>query len=130
VTLVGKIELMTPQADAASVVTASLATVAGKPLADPALKAAGVEITLHAPKGDELGYQLKDDDNKVASVEFCSADGKPLKSNGSSSMRFGKTKSASVTIPNLPAGVIVKIYLITAKSVVTLPFNLDAIPLP
>lgn len=129
VTLVGKIELMSPKADPASVITASLAKDTGKALADPALKAAGAEITLKAPKGDEFSYELKDPGGKVASVEFCAADGKPLKTSGSSSMGFGKSKSVSVTINNAPTDVIAKVYLLTAKSVVTVPFNLS-IPLP
>ena len=36
VALVGKVELISPKADPTSVVTANLATAAGKPLADPA----------------------------------------------------------------------------------------------
>lgn len=128
--LAGTVELLSPQADPASVVTADLAKVAGKPLADPALKAAGVEITLQAPKDDELAYKIKDPGNKAAVVEFCSADGKPLKTNGSSSMGFGATKSCSVTVPNLPAGVTVRIYLITPKSVVAVPVKLEGIKLP
>lgn len=129
VALAGKVELMSPKADPASVVTANLATAAGKPLADPALKAAGVEITLRAPKDDELSYDLKDPGGKVSSVEFCAADGKPLKTSGSSSMGFGKSKSVSVTVNNAPTGVIAKIYLLTPKSVVTIPFKMN-IPLP
>lgn len=130
VALVGKLEVMSPKADPASVVTADVAKVAGKPLDDPALKAAGVEITFKAPKGDELSYELKDPESKVATVDFCSADGKPLESNGSSSMGFGKTKNVSVTLSNLPADMTVKIYLITAKSVVMVPVKLDAVTLP
>ena len=44
----------TPKTDPASVVTANLAKDAGKPLDQPAMKAAGVEITFKAPKGEEL----------------------------------------------------------------------------
>lgn len=129
VALVGKVELMSPKADPTSVITANVAKDAGKALADPALKAAGAEITLKAPKNDEFSYELKDPRGKVASVEFCSADGQPLKTSGSSSMGFNGSKSVSVTINNAPAGVIAKIYLLTAKSVVTVPFKLS-IPLP
>jgi len=129
VELVGKVELMSPNADPTSIVTANVAKDAGKALADPALKAAGVEITLKAPKDDEFTYELKDPGGKIASVEFCAADGKPLKTSGSSSMGFQKSKSVSVTVNNAPADVIAKIYLLTAKSVVTVPFKLS-IPLP
>ncbi|MES2657432.1 MAG: hypothetical protein V4689_02380 [Verrucomicrobiota bacterium] len=130
VAIIGKLEVMSPNADPTSVVTASVAKVAGTPLDEPTLKAAGVEITFKAPKGDEFSYELKDPESKVATVEFCSADGKPLKSNGSSSMGFGKSKNVSVTLTNPPADVTAKIYLITAKSVIILPIKLDAITLP
>jgi hypothetical protein len=130
VKLSGKLELMSPKADPTSVVTASLAKDAGKPLTNPAMKAAGVEITLQAPKGDELGYKIKDPKGKVAAVEFCAADGKPLKTNGTSSMGFGGSKTVSVTVAKQPEGVVAKIYLLTEKSVVTVPFKLDAIKLP
>ena len=58
VKLAGKAELMSPKADPASIVTASVAKAAGKPLVDAALKAAGVVITFKAPKGDDLAYEL------------------------------------------------------------------------
>jgi hypothetical protein len=128
--LVGKLEVMSPKSDPASIVTAEVAKVAGKPLDNPALKAAGVEITFKAPKDDEVSYDIKDPGSKVATIDFCTADGKPLKSNGSSSMGFGKSKSVSVTLTNPPADVTAKIYLITPKSVILLPIKLDAVPLP
>lgn len=130
VKLAGTLELMSPKADPASVVTATVAKDAGKPLDHPALKVAGVEITFKAPKGDELGYKIKDPKGKVASVEFCTAAGKPLKTNGSSSMGFGGSKDVSVNVADLPQGVLAKIYLLTEKSVVTVPLSLDAIKLP
>lgn len=128
--LTGVVELLSPQADPASVVSADLAQAAGKPLADAALKAAGVEITLQAPKGDEISYKLKDPNHKVAVVEFCSAEGKPLKTNGSSSMGFGATKSCSVTIPNAPDKITARILLLTDKAVVKVPVKLSGVKLP
>ena len=128
--LSGTLELMSPKADPASVVTAKLATDAGKPLEQAAMKAAGVEITFKAPKGGELSYKLKDPQHKVASVEFCDAAGKPLKTNGASSMGFAGSKDVSVNVEKLPEGVQAKIYLLTRKSLVSVPFKMDAIKLP
>ncbi|MEO0018176.1 MAG: hypothetical protein RLZZ522_1459, partial [Verrucomicrobiota bacterium] len=85
VKVTAKIELMSPTADPASIVTASVAKTAGKPLDDATLKAAGVTLTLKAPKGDTFAYTLKDPKGRVASVEFCGADGKALEKTGRSS---------------------------------------------
>ncbi|MEI6603838.1 MAG: hypothetical protein WCP35_00910 [Verrucomicrobiota bacterium] len=130
VKLSGTLELISPKADPSSVVIAKLATDAGKPLDQPALKAAGVEITFKAPKGEELSYKLKDPQNKVASVEFCDAAGKPLKTNGASSWGSAGSKDVSVNVAKLPEGVQAKIYLLTRKSLVSVPLKMDAIKLP
>ena len=130
VKLAGTLELISPKADPASVVTASVAKDAGKPLANPAMKAAGVEITLKAPKGDALGYKIKDPKNKVAAVEFCDAAGKPLKTNGSSSWGMAGSKEVTVNVDKLPEGATARIYLLTPKSLLTVPFKMDAIKLP
>jgi len=130
VKLAGTLEIMSPKADAASVVTANVAKAAGTPFDAPALKAAGVELTFKAPKGDELSYKIKDPQSKVAAVEFCDAAGKPLKTNGSSSMGFAGSKDVSVNVADPPQGVVAKIYLLTARSVLSVPFKFDAIKLP
>lgn len=130
VKLAGSLELMSPKADPASVITADLAKDAGKPLDNAALKAAGVEITFKAPKANELAYKVKDAKNKLAAVEFCDAAGKPIKTNGASSMGFGNSKDVSVNVEKLPEGVLAKIYLLTDKSVITVPIKMDAIKLP
>lgn len=128
--LTGTIELLSPDADPASVISADVTATAGKPIDNPALKAAGAEITLEKPKGDDFSYKLKDPGNKVAVIEFCTADGKPLKTNGTSSMGFGSTKSCSVTIPNAPDKATVKIHLLTDKSVIKVPLKLTGVKLP
>lgn len=130
VKLTGKIELMSPTADPDSIVTASVAKTAGQPLDSAALKAAGVTLTFKAPKGDEFGYELKDKIGRVASVEFCGADGKSLKLNGTTSWGGMGSSSVTTTIPNHPDEVLAKIYLITAKSLITVPLKLEAVELP
>ena len=73
---------------------------------------------------------IKDPKNKVALVEFRSADGKPVETHGGGSMGFGGSKDVSVDVTKVPDGVVAKIYLLTAKSLVVVPFKLDAIKLP
>jgi hypothetical protein len=130
-TLDAAVELLVPSKDPASIVSANVAKEAGKPLAGEALKAAGATITLNAAKGDEIGYTISDPNKKVASVEFCSADGKPLESNGRFSSGFGGKKDVTINLSNkAPADAMVKIYLLTAKSVVSVPVKLSAVALP
>lgn len=126
----GKIELLSPEADPASVVEADLAKTAGKLLDNATLKTLGVEITFEKPKEDSVAYKIKDPDKKVAAVEFCGADGKPLKTTGSSSFGFGSSKNCTITIPNLPEQVNARIQLLTTKAVVSVPMKLDGIELP
>lgn len=130
VSLSGKIELLSPDADPASVITADLSKTAGKALDNATLKTAGVEITFEKPKDDSISYKIQDSNKKVAAIEFCGADGKPLKSNGSSSFGFDTTKNHSVSIQNLPDQVSAKIQLLTDKAMITVPVKLDGIKLP
>ena len=146
--LEGSIELLVPAKDPAAVVTASVAKDAGKPLENAALKAAGVQFTLLKPgkndkKADgafgfgggpgenDLGYEIKDPNKKVASVEFFDAAGKKLESNGRMSSGFNDSKSVTVSFnAKPPADAVAKIYVVTAKSVVTVPIALKDIALP
>lgn len=145
-TLSGTIDLLIPTKDPASVITASVAKDAGKPLENAVLKAAGVEITLRAPGAagkktnafgfggggeNDLSYEIKDPNKKVASVEFFDAAGKKLESNGRSSFGMGGSKSVSVSFnAKPPADALAKIYVVTDKSVVAVPLELKDVPLP
>ena len=145
--LTGSIELLIPEKDPAAIISASVAKDAGKPLDNAALKEAGVEFTLNAPGApgkkesafglgggggeNDIGYEIKDPKNKVASVEFFDASGKKLESNGRMSSGFGDSKAVTVSFnAKPPAGAVVKIYVVTEKSVVTVPFALKEIALP
>jgi hypothetical protein len=129
--ITGSVDVLMPSKDPASVITASPAKDHSKPLASPALKAAGAEITLDEPKGEDLGYKIKDPNNKVASVEFCSADGKALETQGWSRSGFGGAKNVSISFKDKPPkDAIAKVYLVTDKSVMVVPLKLDAVPLP
>lgn len=144
----GSVELLVPSKDPAAVITASVAKDAGKPLENATLKAAGVQFTLRKPgkeekKGadfgfgggalgeSELGYVISDPKGKVASVEFCDATGKKLESNGSTSSGFNNSKTVAISLRDKPpADAIAKIYVVTEKSVVTVPLALKDIALP
>ena len=130
-TLDGAVELLIPSKDPAGVLTVNVAKEAGKPLANDALKAAGATITFGTTKGSEAHYTITDPGKKVASVEFCSADGKPLETNGHMSSGFNGKKDVTVNLSNDPgAGMTAKIYLITPKSVVSVPLKLAGVALP
>lgn len=144
--LSGTIELLIPKMDPASVVSASFAKDAGKPIDNPVLKAAGVELTLQPPGTkpkpaggfgfggggeNDLSYQIKDPKGKVASVEFFDAGGKKLESNGRSSFGAGGAKSVSMSFnAKPPADAVAKIYVVTDKSIITVPVELKDVPLP
>ncbi len=129
--LAGSLDLLVPANDPASIITASPAKEAGTPLANAAIKEAGAEITLEAPSADGLGYKIKDPGNKIAAVEFCSVDGKPLATNGTSRSSFGGSSSVSISFRDKPpADAVAKIYLLTEKSVLSVPLKLDAVTLP
>ena len=144
----GGIELLIPAKDPAAVITASVAKDADKPLENAVLKAAGVEFTLRKPGKEEkkesdfgfgggslgeseIGYVIKDPKGKIASVEFCDAAGKKLESNGSSSSGFNNSKTVTISLRDKPpADAIAKIYVVTEKSVVTVPLALKDVALP
>lgn len=142
----GSIELLIPAKDPAAVITASFAKDADKPLENAALKAAGVEITLRKPGTEkkepglgfggglgenDLGYVISDPKGKIASVEFFDAAGKKLESNERMSSGFNNRKTVTISYSaKPPADAVAKIYLVTDKSVVTVPIALKNIALP
>ena len=145
--ITGSIELLIPAKDPAAIITASVAKDAGKPLDNAVLKEAGVEFTLNTPGApgkkenafglgggggeNDIGYEIKDPKSKVASVEFFDASGKKLESNGRMSSGFGDSKAVTTTFnAKPPADAVVKIYVVTEKSVVTVPLVLKDIALP
>jgi hypothetical protein len=124
-------ELHVPSKDPAAVISVEVAKAAGKPVENAALKAAGVTLKFKAPKGTEGGYAITDPQKKVAAVEFCSADGKPLETTGRMSSGFGSENNVTINLENAPpAGMIAKVYLLTDKSVIRVPVKLPAVPLP
>lgn len=130
--VVGSLQLLVPSKDPASVITVDLVKSAGKPLDNALLKTAGATLTFDAPKGDDASYKIQDAKGAIAAVEFCSADGKALETSGKSSSSFGGgPKSVSISLSDkAPAGMVAKVYLVTAKSVVNVPIKLETIELP
>jgi len=143
----GTIELLIPAKDPACIVTASVAKDAGKWLDNAALKAAGIELKLLKPEPgakkpagftfsanlgeSDLGYEIKDPKNKVASVEFFDAGGKKLESNSRISSGFNGVNSVTMSFKDKPpADAVAKVYLVTEKSVVTVPLAFKNIALP
>ncbi|HEY1170785.1 MAG TPA: hypothetical protein VGH19_05390 [Verrucomicrobiae bacterium] len=125
------VELLIPSKDPNAVITANVATEAGKPLAHEALKTAGVTIMLQESKDDKASYTIVDPRSKVANVEFCSADGKPLETSGRFSSGFNGSKSVTINLrAKAPAGMQAKIYLQTDKSILTIPVKLTSVALP
>lgn len=130
--VIGSLELLVPTKDLASVISVDLAKEAGKALENAALKAAGATLTFDAPKGSEVSYKLADTKGTVASVEFFGPDGKALETAGRSSSSFGNgPKNVSISLrDNAPAGIVAKVYLVTPKSVISVPIQLNSIELP
>ncbi len=125
------VELLIPSKDPTAVVSVDIAKEAGKVVAGDALKAAGVTITFKAPKDSEVGYTISDPGKKVASVEFCAPDGKPLETSGHMTSGFSGKKDVTVSLREEGgAKAVAKIYLVTAKSVVVVPVKLPSVTLP
>jgi hypothetical protein len=130
-TLDGTVELLVPSKDPAAVIAVEVAKAAGKPLQNEALKGAGILLNFKAPTGSEISYAITDPQKKVAAVEFCSADGKPLETTGHMSSSFGGKEDITISLENAsPVGMIAKVYLVTDKSVMRVPVKLPAVPLP
>ena len=128
----GTVELLLPSNDPQSIVSIALDKESGKPVANPAIAAAGAEITFQAPKGSDVSYMLKDPKAKIAAIEICTADGKAIETSGRmTSSAFGGPKSTTLSLATAPgAGAMAKIYLLTDKSRVSVPISLKEVALP
>jgi len=130
ITLEGTVELIIPSKDPAAVVTVDVAKEAGKPLANEALKAAGVNLTFQAVKDGQGQYTITDPKKRVAFVEYCSADGKPLETSGGMSSGFNGKKDVTVNLNKAGAGTVAKVFLVTDKSILSVPVKLSGVTLP
>lgn len=131
VMLSGSVKLLMPGKDPASVLTFSPVKEAGRPVDHPLLKSEGSEINFSTPRGNDASYKISDPKGIVASIEFCTADGKPLETEGRSSSSFGGPSVITISLSAKPPDdMVAKVYLVTAKSVVTVPLKFDSIALP
>ncbi len=138
--LAGSIELVVPTKDPASIITASWAKDAGVPLKNETLKAAGAEITLKElrgvpkdadpPKSWEVVYEIKDPKGKVVgNPEFFDGSGRKLKTDGINGGGAGGNVTMTAMFKSKPPeDFVVKFYLITDKSVVSVPFEFKDVP--
>lgn len=177
--ITGSFEFFVPSKDPASTVTVTdISKMVGSPLSVPALKAAGIDVTLwnkaqydvkrkaeeeklkraqaqakQAKTEDEIAQalvqlfgslfaslgnmgeedialQIKDPQSKIVAIEFQDSNGNSI-SSGRMSMGDSKEQTRIYDFrEKLPAGSRMKIYILTAKSVVKAPFRLDNVPLP
>lgn len=130
--LKGYIELIVPSADPASTITASFAKDPGKPLEHAALKAAGVTVTLQEPSDDptdspdlyEFKFKLDDPQNNVGGFEFLNAKGEKQLGLGRGIEGDGELYITGELRQNPPKDALLKIYLVSSKSIVKVPFEL------
>jgi hypothetical protein len=181
----GTLEIFAPQRDPASSVTVpSFVKQTGKMIANPALKAAGLEVTIWtkeqfeankkaeeeklkkameerrkkgAKEGEDIAdalaeglakmfggmfgafgqmgensvaFQVNDPNARLISIEFETAQGKSIERNGRMTMGDQPKTMIYEFDEKLPATARLKVYLITPKSLVKVPFKLTDVPLP
>jgi formylglycine-generating enzyme required for sulfatase activity len=133
-TLTGTIELLVPEKDPGSTISVSIARDADTPLKNDVLKAAGVELTFKKPDGSNvLSYQIADPKNRFGIVEFFDASGTKLETELVTRVPDSSGKQTTFVVETIfksrpPADAVARIYLITDKTVVAVPFELKDIP--
>lgn len=177
--ITGSFEFFVPSKDPASSVTVTnIPNLAGSPLNSPALKAAGIEVTLWSKAQfdakkkieeeklkkaqakakqaktenevaaalievfgslfsslsnmdeEDVALQIKDPQSKIVAIEFQDSNGNSI-SSGRMSMGGPKEQTRVYDFrEKLSVDARMKIYMLTAKSVIKAPFRLDNVPLP
>jgi len=79
---------------------------------------------------NSIALRLDDKQSKVLSIEFEDAAGKPIRRNSRSTMGDNPQTIIFGFEQKLPATAKIKVYLMTPKSVVTVPFKVANVPLP
>jgi hypothetical protein len=109
-----------------------LKSMQGKPLADPALKAAGITGTVAKASGDDpaLAIDYKGSTDAIKEVEILDASGKSV-SSGRFSSGFGDQQTVNYMLNKpLDDAMTMKIHLIVGQKAVTVPFELKDVKLP
>lgn len=170
--ITGSVEIFVPAKDPASIVTVTnISKSIGVPVSAPALKAAGIEVTIwnkeqyearkkaaeeekKKSKGESgigeglmgmfsslmdsfgnmdensIAFQIKDPQLKIVRIELQNAEGEVI---GSGGMTIGDAKQQTRILDlqeKLPPNARVKIYILTAKSMIKSSFRLEKITLP
>ena len=109
-----------------------LKSMQGKPLADPALKAAGINGKVTKPSGDDpaLTVDYTGGTDAIKEVEILDAAGTNI-SNGHFSSGFGDTQNVSYQLSKpLDDTMTMKMHLIVGQKTVKVPFELKDVKLP
>jgi len=118
--------------DEKTVTLTKLKSMQGKPLSDPALKAAGISGTFTKPTGDDpaIAIDYKGSTNAIKDVEITDATGKSV-SQGRFSSGFGDQQTVNYMLNKpLDDTMTMKINLIVGQKSVTVPFELKDVKLP
>lgn len=136
VTVSGTLELFVPSRDPASEVRVERALEKpGRPLVSKALKAAKIEIAVapkeQTPEGTVVLYGRTSELASVRAIRVVRPDGSEVGLSGTSSGSTGERKTIELGLSEpLPPGAALVFTLLTAKSIVEIPFELKDVPLP
>lgn len=112
-----------------SVVISDPASLAGKEVLAPELKAAGVTLKIKSVKDIFVMYTMTDGAEAVKAIELVDADGKTVPTCTNSYMMDG-SKEYTLQANKMPAKPSLKVTLVTGSTTTTVPFDLKDIPLP
>jgi hypothetical protein len=80
---------------------------------------------------NSLAFQITDPQSRLVNVEFEDERGKPIGTNGRMTMGGGKEKTSIYEFSEkLPATARIKVYVLTQKATIKVPFKLAGLPLP
>lgn len=104
----------------------------GESLADGLQKMFGSLFSSFARmEENSLAFQINDPQSRLVGIEFEDDRGKPIGTNGRMTMGGGKEKTTIYEFSErLPEGARIKIYILTSKATIKVPFKLTNVPLP
>ncbi|MFY9608569.1 MAG: hypothetical protein WAU45_08140 [Blastocatellia bacterium] len=80
---------------------------------------------------NSLAFQITDPQSRLVNIEFEDERGKPIGTNGRMTMGGGKEKTSIYEFSEkLPPAARVRIYVLTPKATIKVPFKLTGVPLP
>ncbi|MDX2039871.1 MAG: hypothetical protein SF097_01420 [Acidobacteriota bacterium] len=103
----------------------------GDALADGLMKVFGGLFGALTEIGENgIAMQINDPQSKLISIEFETADGKPIKRQGRMTLGSQPQTQIFEFAEKLPANARIKIYQLTPKSLTKIPFKVTNVPLP